>query len=144
MNPKKKILSRNILSTYQLFHYILHQVAHIDCSALSGKQHESLTGVWGIVAWVLSQYKNHLSRYGDSHYKDKKVVRLSYIYNGNSYTDKMTSLYWISPLMFFFWSPHLKYIQQKMLYTPPNTFYCSDARRLCHGYFCVSTVKSLI
>ena len=29
-------------------HYILHQVAHIDCSAPSGKHHEPLTGVWGI------------------------------------------------------------------------------------------------
>ena len=28
-----------------LCHYILHQVAHIDCSAPSGKQHEPLTGV---------------------------------------------------------------------------------------------------
>ena len=34
---------------YRLCHYILHQVAHIDCSAPSGKQHESLIGVWGIV-----------------------------------------------------------------------------------------------
>ena len=29
----------------RLCHYILHQVAHIDCSAPSGKQHEPLTGV---------------------------------------------------------------------------------------------------
>ena len=28
--------------------YILHQVAPIDCSAASGKQHEPLSGVWGI------------------------------------------------------------------------------------------------
>ena len=26
-------------------HYILHQVADIDCNAPSGKQHEPLTGV---------------------------------------------------------------------------------------------------
>ena len=32
--------------------YILHQVAHIDCSAHSGKQHEPLTGVWGIWKYV--------------------------------------------------------------------------------------------
>ena len=30
---------------YRLCHYILHQVAHIDCSAPSGKQHEPPTGV---------------------------------------------------------------------------------------------------
>ena len=33
----------------RLRHYILHQVAHIDCSAPSGKQHEPLTGVCVIV-----------------------------------------------------------------------------------------------
>ena len=37
---------------YRLCHYILHQVAHINCSAPSGKQHERLTGVWGIVCWT--------------------------------------------------------------------------------------------
>ena len=30
---------------YRFCHYILHQVAHIDCSAPSGEQHEPLTGV---------------------------------------------------------------------------------------------------
>ena len=29
----------------RICHYILHQVAHIDCSAPSGKQHEPLNGV---------------------------------------------------------------------------------------------------
>ena len=43
---------------------------------------------------VLSQYKDSLSRYSDSHYKDKLVVRLSNLFNGNPYTGKMTSLYW--------------------------------------------------
>ena len=33
---------------YRLCHYILHQVALTDCNAPSGKQHEPLTGVWGI------------------------------------------------------------------------------------------------
>ena len=33
----------------------------------------------------LSQYKDHLSRYRDTHYKDKKVSRLSYVYNGNPF-----------------------------------------------------------
>ena len=39
------------------------------------------------------QYKDGLSRYVDSYCKDKTVVGLSYLYNGNSYTDKI-SLYW--------------------------------------------------
>ena len=30
---------------YRFCHYILYQVAHIDCSAPSGEQHEPLTGV---------------------------------------------------------------------------------------------------
>ena len=35
----------------RLCHYILHQVAHIDCSAPSGKQHEPLTGVC-VIVWI--------------------------------------------------------------------------------------------
>ena len=41
----------------------------------------------------MSSYK-----YRDSHYKDKMVVKPSHLYNGNSYTGKMTSLYWIKTL----------------------------------------------
>ena len=47
--------------------------------------------------WVLFQYKDYLSMYRDFHYKDKIVMRLSHLYNGNSYTGKMTSLYLNSP-----------------------------------------------
>ena len=42
---------------------------------------------------ALFQYKDHLSRYGYFHYKDKTVVRPSYLYKGNSYTGKTGSLY---------------------------------------------------
>ena len=42
--------------------------------------------------WALFQYKNHLSRYGDFHYKDETDIRPSYLYNENSYTGKMVSL----------------------------------------------------
>ena len=38
---------------------------------------------------ALSQYKDHLSRYGKLYYKDKTVVRPSYLYYGNSYTGRM-------------------------------------------------------
>ena len=36
-------------------------------------------------------------QYRKSHCGDKTVVRSSYLHNGNSYSGKMTSLYWISP-----------------------------------------------
>ena len=38
------------------------------------------------------QYKYGLPRYGDSRYKDKAVVRPSYLYNGNSYTGRTRCL----------------------------------------------------
>ena len=38
-------------------------------------------------------------QYRTSHCGDKTVVRLSYLHNGISYTGKMASLYWISPLV---------------------------------------------
>ena len=47
-------------------------------------------------------YKDRLSRYGDFHYKDKTVVKPSYLYNGNPYIGKtaVTSLYWDGPQNF--------------------------------------------
>ena len=59
--------------------------------------------------WVLSQYKDHLSMYGDFHYKDKMVMRLSYLYNGNTYTGK-TSLYWDGPLIIDFPGIHTRLV----------------------------------
>ena len=37
------------------------------------------------------QYKDNISRYEDSHYKDEAALRMSYLYNGDFYTGKMTS-----------------------------------------------------
>ena len=37
---------------------------------------------------ALFQYKDHLSRYDCIHYKDKTVMRLSYLYDRNPYTGK--------------------------------------------------------
>ena len=37
--------------------------------------------------------KTVFPRYGDSHYKDETFMRPSYLYNGNPYTGKTTSLY---------------------------------------------------
>ena len=51
-----------------------------------------------LVVRDLSQYKDHLSQYGDSHVKDKTVARPSYLWHGDPYTGKMTSLYWIKAL----------------------------------------------
>ena len=42
----------------------------------------------------LFQYKDHLSRYGNSHNIDKMTVRPSYFYNHNSYGCKMVYFYW--------------------------------------------------
>ena len=47
--------------------------------------------------WAPSQYKDRLSRYGDSHVKDKPVVRPSYLKHENPYTGKTTSLYRDAP-----------------------------------------------
>ena len=38
-------------------------------------------------------------QYGKCHCGEKTVVRSSYLHNGISYTGKMTSLYWFSPLI---------------------------------------------
>ena len=49
------------------------------------------------IYWALSQYKDWLSRYGYSHYKDKRASWLSNLYNGDTYIGKAASLYWDSP-----------------------------------------------
>ena len=43
------------------------------------------------------QCEKRLFRYGNFHDKDKTVMRLVYLYNGNPYTGKTTSLYWDGP-----------------------------------------------
>ena len=40
---------------YRLCHHVLHQDAHKDCNAPSGKQHEPLSGVWGVEHDLYSQ-----------------------------------------------------------------------------------------
>ena len=55
-----------------------------------------------------SQYKDHISRYGDFHYKEKMLMRPSYLYNGNSYTENTASLYW----------GRLRFLTQKRHWTP--------------------------
>ena len=47
--------------------------------------------------WTLFQYKDHICRYGDFHYKYKTATRLSYLYNGNSHNGKRASILNQSP-----------------------------------------------
>ena len=47
--------------------------------------------------------KTVFPRHGDSHVKDKAVVRPSYLEHGDPYTDKMTSLYWARPQVVWLW-----------------------------------------
>ena len=54
--------------------------------------------IHGVVTWARLQYKYHLYRYMDFHYKDKMVVRQSYLYNGNSSTIQTVSIQWNSHL----------------------------------------------
>ena len=46
---------------------------------------------------AVSQCKDRLFIYGDFYYKDKTVMRPSYLYNGNPYTGKTAYLYWDNP-----------------------------------------------
>ena len=43
--------------------------------------------------------KTVFPRYVDYHVKDKTAVRPSYLWHGDPYTGKMTSLYWVAPLI---------------------------------------------
>ena len=49
--------------------------------------------------WNAFQYKYSLSGLWYSNYKDKTVVRPSYLYNGDTYTVKTTFLFWNDPLL---------------------------------------------
>ena len=46
-------------------------------------------------AWLNMKMPSY--QYRKSHCGDKTILRPSYLHNGISYTDKMTSLYWIRP-----------------------------------------------
>ena len=69
------------VSTFQVISCLL-----VDCMGLDCVQH------WKDF-WVPLQDKNHHSRYKDSHYKDKMVMRRSYLYNRNPFTGKIAFLY---------------------------------------------------
>ena len=65
---------------------------HSGCWNYKGKS--VLITVVAEVSSVLSQYKGGLSIYWDFRYKDKTIVRPSYLYNGNSCAGETTFLYW--------------------------------------------------
>ena len=49
---------------------------------------------YSFVFRVSFQYKDRVAGYMNSYYKDKTVVRRSYLHNGNSYAGEITSLCW--------------------------------------------------
>ena len=53
---------------------------------------------WRTGAWFNKNMSSY--QYRKSHCGDKTVVRSSYLYNGISYTGKMTSFYWIRAQLF--------------------------------------------
>ena len=59
----------------------------------------SLTGTGTVLRrpWAMFQYKDSLSQVRDSHVKDKAVAIPSYLWHGDPYTSKTTSLYWDPP-----------------------------------------------
>ena len=84
---------KSILANVILFMIVL-AVCHAILSSLYENQHPLWAGPWFNIKMSSYQYRKF-------HCGDKTVVRSSYLHNGISYTDKMTSLYWISPL---FWT----------------------------------------
>ena len=69
--------------------------------------------------------------YGDFHYKDKTDVRQSYLYNGNPYTGKTTSLYWDGILVEVFGHhAHLQYVAEVVLSDLRQSFHCFRASDL--------------
>ena len=73
--------------------FILHSQCHGCISRHgTGLVIPEYSGAWFIIKMTSYQYKK-------SHCGDKTVVRSSYLHNGISYTGKMSSLYWIRPLV---------------------------------------------
>ena len=56
-----------------------------------------LNEVISLITRHLFQYKDVTYQYRKSHHGDKTVTMSSYLHNGNSYTGKTASLYWIRP-----------------------------------------------
>ena len=52
---------------------------------------------WNSGPWFNIKMSSY--QYRESHYRDKTILRPSYLHNEIPYTGKMTSLYWINPLV---------------------------------------------
>ena len=96
---------------YRLCHYILHQVAHIDCSAPSGKQHEPLTGVCvidesrnspGCPPWILTTDP-----------KDGGFPNIASEVSWHINT-------WTKWLPFYRWDFHIHFTEWNLMYVDPN------------------------
>ena len=68
------------------------------CARLAAAGQSQLKGLtlYTLVPVSIKRQPFHIL-YRDSHYKDKKVAALSYFYNGDSYTEYTTMLYWEEP-----------------------------------------------
>ena len=84
-------------------HEDLYQRSHaVYQETLSSVTHGSLElGGWFTKKVPSYQYRKYYCG-------DKTVERSSYLHNGTSYTGKMTSLYWISALVFFYVNESIK------------------------------------
>ena len=69
----------------QVSYSVQSQVANETCAVIGWNTCDS--------SRAPSQYKNRLSRYGDSHDKDKTLMRPPYIYHGDPYAGKTTSVF---------------------------------------------------
>ena len=69
-------------------------------------------------------------QYGESHFRDKTVVRSSYLHNGISDTDKMASLY-LNKSQFTKIFRFKISIQNKFIGTQENTYYIKLYKYQC-------------
>ena len=70
-----------------------------DCHNVLSSWEDFLANNNGPALWPRFQYKGRIYPYMYFHYKDKKVVRPSYLYNGNLYTGKTAFSYWDAPCL---------------------------------------------
>ena len=89
LNHVSKVGPGDITTTKQSITNHVYHIWDIMCKFIFAQMLLRL-GPWVNIKMASYQYRK-------SHCGDKTVVRSSYLHNGISYTDKMPSLYWISP-----------------------------------------------
>ena len=108
LHSKTCIIDRavTIISNYMRILWLCHEwwlACHLAVLAIVHTPHHRLAlwhwnaPVGGQFVCTLFQYEDSLSQYMESHYKEKMVMRLSYLYNGNPYSGKMEFLYQTAP-----------------------------------------------